>query len=168
MPTPLRLLPALLLPLLAACGGGDRDWSGPDEAFRAAEQARAEADADTATAAYRFVADDQAAALELRYQALLGLAEVQLSQGRKDEARATCDRLLREHDARLDARGLVQLADAWILHARDAEEAARFVQLGRERFPDQAAIFEKARKAIDALETQGAGADLGSLGYVGD
>lgn len=162
-------LPALspLLLALAACGGDSptASWASPAEAAEAGAAALAAGDLEQAQSAYARAAE--ASDPVAKRDALAGLYQACLKGGRSAEAVAAAQRLAAETGAAADEVFLKGLADAAILE-RNAEVADAVIDLAVTKFPESKPSFAKAIAAVDALRTQGAGADLSALGYTGD
>jgi len=158
----------LILPLLAASCGGDPEpvtYASPALAAEAGSQALAGGDLDAAAAAFEqaAAAPDPAA----KVQALSGLYEARLKAGASAQAISAVNRLIQEGGAAVTAVLLKSLTDSAI-HERNAEIADAVIDLAVAKFPDSKPNFANALAAVEKLKTQGAGADLSSLGYTGD
>lgn len=164
----MKRLSWLILPLLAASCGGDSEpvtYASPALAAEAGAQALAGGDLVAAAAAF----EQAAAATEpaAKAEALTGLFQAQLKGGTSAQAIGAVNRLVQEGGAALTATLLKSLTDSAILE-RNAEVADAVINLALAKFPDAKQDFAKAVAAVDKLKTQGAGADLSSLGYTGD
>lgn len=166
----MKLFPpmALLTLLLASSCGGDPEpvtYASPALAADAGAQALASGDLPVAIAAY----EQAAAAPEpaAKAEALGGLFQAQLKSGANAQALAVVDRLIQEGGASVTAATLKRLTD-FAINERNAEVADGVINLALAKFPDAKPEFAKAVLAVDKLKTQGAGADLSSLGYTGD
>lgn len=158
----------LILPLLAvSCGGGSEPvtYASPALAAEAGAQALAGGDLQAAAAAY-----EQAAAATdpvAKTEALSGLYQAQLKDGASAQAISAVTRLIQEGGAAVSATLLKSLTDSAIME-RNAEVADAVINQALAKFPEAKQDFAKAVAAVDKLKTQGAGADLSSLGYTGD
>ncbi len=164
----LRLVVVALLPLLAlSCGGGSKvpTFADSTEAAEAAARAMAGGDLEMAAAAFQKAAE--AADPKAKTAALSGLFQAYLMDGKSQEAIAAAQRLIAEGGALVDSPMLKGLADAAIVE-RNAEVAHAVIDAAVAKFPAAKADYAKALQAVDLLKTQGAGADLSSLGYTGD
>lgn len=165
----MRLLPplCLLAVVLTSCGGDPKPatYATPALAAEAGAQALAGGDLQAAASAYEQAAGstDPAAKAE----ALAGLFQSQIRGGASTQAIEAVNRLIREAGAAVTAALLKNLTDAAI-QERNAEVADAVINLALAQFPASQQDFAKAVAAVDKLKTQGAGADLSSLGYTGD
>jgi tetratricopeptide (TPR) repeat protein len=164
----LRLAVLAILPLLAlSCGGGSKapTFASATEAAAAAARAMAGGDLEVAAAAFQKAAE--AADPAAKTAALSGLFQAYLKDGKSQAAIAAAQRLIAEGGAMVDSPMLKGLADAAIVE-RNAEVANAVIDAAVAKFPAAKMDYAKALQAVDLLKTQGAGADLSSLGYTGD
>lgn len=165
----MRLAPFLPLLALAAlsCGGEEQPVAYATPAAAAEAGARALAAGEHAVAVSAYEQAAQAPEPALKVDALAGLYRAHLESGAGAAALAAAKRLVAEGGELATAALLKSLTDAAILQ-RDAVTADALLTLALEKHPEAQADFKKAIAAVDLLKTQGAGADLSSVGYAGD
>lgn len=160
----LHLLPFLLLPALAACGGDAAPtFDDPAAARAAAEKARQNGQTEVAEAGFRHAADHGEG--RDRYAALLGLGEI-LAPSRPDEAQAAFARLPQDCAELWNAEGAQRVIQAWI-DAGLLDRAFAALAEATQAFPDDRELFTAQADQIRAKQA-GASEDLSGLGYVGD
>lgn len=158
---------ALLPFLMASCGGGSEPvtYASPALAAEAGAQALAGGDLEVAASAYEQAAanPDPAAKVE----ALSGLYHAHLKSGANEQAIQAVKRLIQEGSTAVTAVRLKDLTDAAIREL-NADVADALIDLALAKFPEAKDQFANADAAVTKLKTEGAGADLSSLGYAGD
>lgn len=161
-------LPLVLVLGLAACSGESAkevSFDDPVTALDQADAAKSSNDSATAAAGYNYALQNGDA--KLQGDALIGLLELHIADGKEDDASSTFDRLKAEFADRLDGDLLLRLCDKAVYAALpDLGEA--MVAYTAEQHPDLKAQLEKPLAAFEKIRTEGADADLSGVGYAGD
>jgi hypothetical protein len=164
----MKRLPLAFLPfLMASCGGGSDPvtYASPALAAEAGAQALAGGDLEAAASAYEQAAANHDPAAKI--EALSGLFRARLGAGADEQAIQAVTRLIQEGGASVTVVLLKSLTDTAI-NEHNAAVADALINLALAKFPDSKQEFANADKAVQKLKTEGAGADLSSLGYTGD
>jgi len=154
--------------LALSCGTGAElpSFSTAAEAAEAGAAALASGKSEAAAAAFKAAAGLTTDA-KAKASALQGLFQAQLEAGKDAEAIAALGRMVAECRELITPLSLNELATL-ALNRKNVTVADAVVNKALELFPAQKDSFAKAVAAVDLLKTQGAGADLSSLGYTGD
>ncbi len=153
---------------LAACSDSTPPAPAFDDPVAAMEQAdAARASGNTVTAeqgyAYALAHGDN----QTQGDALLAMLELHMQAGNDSAAVQDLSRIKSDFADRVDAQSILRLCDLAIKGAT-TEVGEALLAFGVGQFPELKPQLAKIEKALELIRTEGPGADLSSVGYVGD
>lgn len=161
-------LPLVLVLGLGACSGDSAKeitFTDPIAALDQADAASASGDSATAQAGYDYALANGDA--KLQGEALLGMVELNIAEGKEDDASTAFERLSGEFASQLNGDLLARLCDAAAL-AKLPNLGDMMVEYTVANFPEVKEKLQSAATAFERIRTEGPDADLSDLGYAGD
>lgn len=163
----MRLSTLILLgALLGACSGDSTPvFTDANSAIDQADTAKSAGDTDLAQAGYEYARDNGSG--DIQADALIGLFELACDNSDDDMAFDNFAKLIASHAAKLTTGELKRMVDLTI-NAAAVEAGDSIIDYAMATFPEMKSDLVNPAKALEAIRTEGPGADLSGLGYAGD
>ncbi|MFT7516242.1 MAG: hypothetical protein ACI84O_000015 [Myxococcota bacterium] len=163
----MRLSTLILLgALFSACSSESIPvFTDASSAIDQADTAKSAGDTDLAQAGYEYARDNGSD--DIQADALMGLFELACANSDDDMAFDNFGKLTATHAAKLTTGELKRMVDITV-NAATVEAGNSILDYAMATFPEMKDDLVNPAKALEAIRTEGPGADLSGLGYAGD